>query len=120
MAEPIINRITCRAFDVTIQRYIDATSITFHMLNPKIFTPFLYYAERDEESQYRTTIRTVKHNLGYEILEPFQINIFLPCPDSMDTEVKIEEDKYYKAKVFILNSMAKKYPSLKDPRPSWM
>jgi hypothetical protein len=119
MVEVITERITCRAFDVTITRYIDATMMTFHSVNEKIFVPKLYHSWRNEDG-YRMSIIVDRGYRTPIMLDEWIFRFQHPVLSSYEQVVRIEDDRQYIGRLEWCRSLAKIYPAKKDPRPEWL
>lgn len=120
MAEIITERITCRAFDITITRYIDATIIKFHMLNEKIFmNRFTFRSSRNEHFNYCSLYVNPHYDNPIQ-LNKWDVEFRIPIELPNEEVIRIEPEVQYQCKYTMFKELSIKYPLIKDPRPGWM
>ena len=110
----IVERITTRAFDITITRYIDATIFKFHSINKSFFTKGFYF--RYSYDEYSIHTYSIKEDLRFDDYE----TIFkFPIADFKEDIVQIESENKFLKRLKSFQQFRDKYPPKKDVRPEW-
>lgn len=105
-------RITCRGFDITIKRYLDATIITFHSINVNLLKKRFYFRA---SNHWVIQVHPAYVELNLDAGLNFPEMILLP----KEVMVRIESDGRFVNRMICIKEFVTKYPAVIDPRPEW-